>query len=367
MSRQNTSADRTGSGFTLIELLVVLIVIAIIISIIAPMLGRTRAIARSAMTSSMLTEIGKASQTFRTDTNRWPGYFSAREMGAPENETRGFSTMQNVMLDLAGGVFTGGTVPTMSVTVGPQSTTAVEVDLEAIGVPGKYDNTLYYTPQAKFFEKQDGVVGGQSASGTLADHQILPSLIDAFGNPMLAWVEDESAPTQITGTATVNNFVRMNAGNGLDEPARFYWAPNRVFTESTNLGRSGRDQTGTSNPYKFSLLAQGTPPGIDPLIPLMGLLGSPSSPVDLDPPSGSDILPAHGRSGMVLHSAGIDGYYFNGGARTVGDPAIALDYVRNFYIDPSSTSSPRQTDQNQKPTTIDVISGFDDLVTSAGS
>lgn len=94
----------------------------------------------------------------------------------------------------------------------------------------------------------------------------------------------------------------------------------------------------------------------------MGLVGSPSSPLDVT--ASQDILPAEARGGMVLQSAGIDGYYLNSRERGVGDPSTTMKYWRNFYVSPGGI---RHVNDSNQPTTIDVVSSFDDVVISTSN
>src|SRR5690606_30786751 len=123
-----------------------------------------------------------------------PGYFTAEEMGDTENGSRGFAEMENVMLHLAGGLI-DPLKPTIGgaseIDVGPKTTATVKVDLTLIGA----DSTkrgAYYTPDASQYRAETGQVGAP-------EHQELPDLIDAWGQPILAWRRNEFGPVQITG------------------------------------------------------------------------------------------------------------------------------------------------------------------------
>src|SRR5262249_53760757 len=104
LSTRSPSAPRRA--FTLVELLIVIIIIAVVIAIVFPALRGARDASKKAGTQAMFGELGSASGQFILDTRRTPGYFSPTERGDTANGDRGFTAMENVMLDLAGGIVT---------------------------------------------------------------------------------------------------------------------------------------------------------------------------------------------------------------------------------------------------------------------
>src|SRR5690606_22411205 len=123
--------------------------------------------------------------------------FSAEDMGSSENggtSGRGFTEMENVMLDLAGGTgdpmsatFGGGG----ALIVGPTTEATVGVDPALIGADTEQSGA-YFTPDAKLYRKETGQETSEQ------DHRDLPDLVDAWGTPVLAWRRNEFGPTQIT-------------------------------------------------------------------------------------------------------------------------------------------------------------------------
>ena len=96
--------QRARRAFSIIELLVVIAIVAILLAIILPAIAGVRRAARGSDTQTLLTEIAQAAARYELDKRVAPGYFTARDMGSPDNADRGFSAMQNIMLSLAGGV-----------------------------------------------------------------------------------------------------------------------------------------------------------------------------------------------------------------------------------------------------------------------
>jgi prepilin-type N-terminal cleavage/methylation domain-containing protein len=191
-------------GFSLIELLVVIAIIAILIAIIVPALSGARVIARKAATSALMNQVTTAAEQFSQDNaGVMPGYFLPTEMGSRANadQTRGgFTAMENVLLDLlgtnaivgkAGLSGGGGGSPTIKL-VGPFGNVGnsgkggnanVKVDMALLGT----GDGVYMAAGEDILRPADGQAG-------TTPHQQFPDLVDAFGNPLLAWVEDHTAP-----------------------------------------------------------------------------------------------------------------------------------------------------------------------------
>ncbi len=345
LERSNRSCAARG-GFSLVELLVVILIIAVVIAIVVPALGGARNIARKQETSNLITTLQQASVQFQLDNRRAPGYFTAAEMGSQENGNRGFSGMQNAMLDLAGGVVTG--TPAGSLDVGPQSARQVRVDPTLIGAKvGRNKN--YFVPTAKFFKKQDGSEGG-SRTSSVAGHTEIPELVDSWGMPIMYWQLDTAALGTIAGP---NDFARLDSG-AANAPtvSRFYWNSNRAFLGNNAVGFRRLDQAAQS------LLGEGA--GTDRSISLAGILGSPGSPGPYTAATEVDaILPTGARGSFVIHSAGLDGIYTGrserGGALAAGGP---LHYGLNFR---AADNTPH-TDGSGKRISIDLANEFDDII-----
>lgn len=328
-----TGPTRTTRAFSLVELLVVLTIISIVIGVLIPSLRAARNSARASASQSVIRDVSSAAQRFKIDNKRDPGYFSATDMGSAANVTSGFSGMQNVILDLAGGVTTasGGAILT---SVGPINTGQVNVDVGLIGATNNAPTSAaniasvggYYIPDRKYFE----VVKGRYSNGgeqfnpeslpTSAGNARMPDLVDAFGQPILAWVADP------------RKTPRFVARDSSAEPARFYWNSNSTYLRSSSLGREGRPQVFIDMATPGSLigsagLGAATPPahavsGTGEFGSLASLLGNPAfaepgaSPAD----PARAILP---RGTLTFHSAGRDGIYLN--ALDAGSRKWAID------------------------------------------
>jgi type II secretory pathway pseudopilin PulG len=323
-------------------------VIAIVIAIIVPTLGGARNTAKAAATQAQLTEIGSAAQQYYTDTTRQPGYFTARQMGDMDNETRGFTGMQNVMLDLAGGFATTGSVAGNVVSVGPISGEEVDIDLTLIGTQEAGGG--YYTPDDKRFLAQEGTGDGVLAG--IAEHTRLPSVVDTFGTPILAWQQDNA----IQPIATVADFVQDTYTG--DVTSRYYLASNAGLLGTGKRGKSAALSTAAPT-AEHSTLGRGV---MDDKRweHLMILLGSPTVPNEIDP-----TLPSATRGKLVFHSGGIDAIYM--GTKDKGGRASELEFWQSFYTDEAGGQPNRLVDRDGKVESIDLLDQFDDMIESVGN
>ncbi len=344
-------------GFSLVELLVVIIIIGVVVALVFPALGGARNAAKAASTRQLVASIGSAIDQFQIDNRRLPGVFSASEMGHPDNQNRGFTSMQNAMLELApGGERDGPGAGVVQVGPAATRTTFVSPDLIASS-----NTKRYLTIEGKFFQR---VMQSPAAPGIqvnpAAEGQV-PDVVDSFGNPVVLWTVDTTAVEPVT---TLDRFARINsgpAGNG--QRARVYWAQNAAYfgEGATNVGRSGRNQS------EESLLGFGTP-DVARQNTLAALMGSSQAPDDLAKPV-DQILPNQPRGTFMLHSAGVDGTFLGekdkGGRAnivTVSPDAGQLFYGLNF----KTSGGGALTGSDGKPTSIDPIARFDDIVQSGG-
>jgi prepilin-type N-terminal cleavage/methylation domain-containing protein len=343
MKRGQGTIVHSSRGFSLMEMLVVLLILSIVMSIIIPAIQHARTAARRADTLNLLNDVSKSCLAFAIDEKRPPGYFSPTEMGDSANASQaGFTGMENIMLDLIGGI-TSDTNSTTAIEVGPFAfgdTKNVKIEVSQMGGSTQASSGTvkkgYFQFDPKRFVVQNGnlpggvrMPGSPVAPRSLVDY---PVLVDTFGSPILAWEQDD-AP------AAADNFA--NTVFAANQRARFYWAANAGFVSSGHLGKLGYDQNDASS---GSLLSGVVSPA-SRVGTLAALLGNPSAP------STTNLsMPASPRSPIVLHSAGQDGVYLG---RSERGGKIASG----------------QGDQVKWSLNTDPITGggFDDLIQSAGN
>jgi prepilin-type N-terminal cleavage/methylation domain-containing protein len=337
--RSSEALPATRPGFSLIELLVVIAIIALIVSIVVPAVASARKSARKADTLNLCNGLSQACSQFILDERRAPGYFSQRDMGSVENMTRGFSQMENAMLELAGGIATGAAQPGDLIGVGPTTAGAVAIRPSLIGAgSGK----SYFSPKAKYFRQQNGTDDDGGNRTSTGNNREMPVLVDSDGMPILMWTVDDTARKEIRVAADMNtDFARETSAGAT--PARFYWASNAAF-----LGGNAAVGKYRVNQSTKSTLGS----GIAAHAPNLGaLLGNPNSPVPFPATAQpQNIVPSAPRGSVIIHAAGPNYTYAGlserGASRRTGG---VLHYGDSFV------PGPRE----------DFAAGFDDLIVPA--
>ncbi len=314
MLRTSRLAPSARRAFSLVELLTVLAILAIVVAIIIPAMNLARRAAKNSDTLATLSDLSRAISMYKNDKSRYPGYFSPRELGSTVNKnTYGFDTMSNIMLDLMGGVAPANATGASILDIGP-SATPIKVDLVTFGGTQQDKNGAqvkgYFRPDAKKMSVMSGT--GQRFAGN--QNNLLPSLVDAFGQPILAWAQDE---TPSGGVFAEEDFTAAGV-NG----AKFYWAQNAAFLKGvTSLGKLAENQNFASG---GSLIANDVNP-VNRLQTLYALLGNPAAPDDAF--SAPNYRPATARGPIILHAAGADGVFV--GNRDRGGKSGIVTYTPN--------------------------------------
>ena len=294
MMRQH--ARTTSRAFTLIEMLTVIGILAIVIAIIIPAINGARNAARKTDTRTQMTGITQAVAAFQIDNRRLPGYFSPKQMGSALNAGRGFTQMENMMLDLVGGVATVSSASTITVGPGTTPQEQVFVDVAVMGST-KQSSTgtiskSYLTFDQKRFVAQ--TTAGRVTGGAV-EHGLFPTLVDSFGQPILAWIGEEIPSAGV--------FAHIDSNAAGPNGARFYQAQNAGFLNATSLGKAKQNQTYAASGSVIS--------GDNSLLSVQksmeALLGNASQPDPAAPAATPRPLAA--RAPLVLHSAGLDGIY----------------------------------------------------------
>ncbi|MGH7244647.1 MAG: type II secretion system protein [Phycisphaerales bacterium] len=392
---QPTQQDRRA--FTLIELLVVIALIGILIGILLPALGGARKVARAQATRNLLSQIAAQSAAFETENRRAPGYFSPREMALTSNtgkgdgtDGRGMTAMQNVLLDLSGkDAVIVGKIDTSKANVsdylndvGPAAMTSVDTEVHVNPTLIGAGKSSYFTAAKKnLVSFEAGPTATSPRVGTAftgrADKLQLPDLVDYEGQPVLAWQMDESCklPIDNGGSGLTSTFVSVDSGATGDKPARFYWGSNSGILRSQAQGKLGLDTTADVLPVDrdgVSLLAfkiAGSPQNYDntgSLATLMTLVGNPGTPNPTPDPKGTDIaaiLPASARGKIIFHAAGTDGIFLSQkqGSRFF-KPGVNPPRAIYYGIGLKNASGNGYKDNNDKPTSMNFLDFFDDIV-----
>jgi prepilin-type N-terminal cleavage/methylation domain-containing protein len=361
-------AGPSRRAFSLIELLAVIGIIAIVIAIIVPALSSARDSAKKQETVSLSNQITQACLSFQQSEGRLPGYFPPRVMGDAQNATRGFTMMQNVMLDLMGGISTNATAQAGEMEVGPTATDVVVLAPDSVGLVGS--GPAYLSAATKYFREAglNSARGATSAAYAWTSNEGLArqkgkEMYDAFGSPLAIWVVDDSQRGDVTATTmAANTFAQLASPATAAQPsARFYWNSNAALFTDAIFSYSGVRQDVSANlndPSAQSLL--GARIAADSRrATLMGLAGNPASPQAVVDAAGTaiptnQILPSAARGQVIVHSAGRDRIFLStrdrGGKRAVG--AGAMYYGLSFPTGGGKSS--------------DIVAEFDDIVMPGG-
>lgn len=339
--RQPSAIRTARRGYTLIEMMIVIVILITLIAIFAPVIGGARNAARTVATRQLVTNLQASSASFELDQRRLPGYFTQAQMGDPANRDRGFSNMQNIMLDLSGGVV--ATNNATALTVGPTATNTAFVRLDLINAPTEakgVTKNVYFTIDKKNWVAHTAA----QKEASIQHHRDLPDVVDAFSNPLLVWIEDDGAgPNDVFAAAASST------------RAHFYWNSNAAFLRSTALGRGAKNQ---ADAVEGSMLTPRAGLALAEIeLSMNGVLGHPAFPAPQANVS-TPPVPATARGKIVFHSAGADGVFL--GARDRGG-LIATS------TNPGGTPPHRTNVIDYRGGKSDPLDNFDDIITVGGN
>lgn len=381
------TATRRRRGFTLVELLAVIGIIALLLAILLPALAGARTAAKRTATEALMREVLSAAQSFQSANSRPPGFFSATDVGGRTNrQSRGFTAMENMILDLAGGVVPpndarANQAPAADnslIRVGPFTTVDrnVLVDVADIGAqdgPGYLSlNRSDLRPMSGQFAPIDETdwynERGEIVKG-------MPDVVDAFGQPILAWVQDPAAPLNppaSAGSEPYDYFAQEEFVPSDNNRAPFYWASNAGYLTSGVAYSASPDDT---KPWTFglgdpsnkinqtqrSLLGEIDIDEQQRIASLAGILGSPAFPVEREN-ANDPWRPARPRGSLVLTSAGADSIYFKRPIESAG-PNSAGGGDTDLNVAGYAPGGQQAFVANKVVRTVDEA---DDIIQSAG-
>ncbi len=327
--------NRTRRAFTLVELLVVVAIIAILIGILLPVLSNVRKGARRATTLTLMNSVSSGISAFQTDNQRLPGYFSPRQMGRADIADAGFTSMQNALVELMGGIDTdcpanaNSNLGSPYINVGLRDPDEGNLSL-CINIAEMGGNTG--SNYVSFGES--GATGGGRALAPFVERATdipkmasrMPTVIDPFGRPLVLWVPDAA-------NGASDGFADIEVGDSYPR-ARFYWNANAGVLDSDTFDEISLLHSSVAADARIASIEAVT-----------GHPTFPEFPVNVNNPR-----PAQARGEFVLHSAGADAVFLERDDNT-------LD--RAGYIVEGQ-------DLGNRPANVKLISDFDDIILGGG-
>lgn len=293
----------SGRAFSLTELLVSVSIVTIVAGLLLPSFAGARASARHAATVGLTNAVATAVSQFQQMNNRLPGVFSQHELASPTNLT-GFTSMENALLDLAGGVEPANGQSGENSFELRIAGRGVRVNPQMIGAP---DGPGYLSMAIRGRDSLERYVNAVAPTEN-GKHQVadlargpggsfdLPDVLDAWGRPIMLWARND-----VAGPRPL--FASIHApASAAERSARYFWWTNRGYLAAPS--QATRSAIGAVAPLDKCIRS------------LEAAIGDPMSP---DPASGSqswELVPLIAKGDFVLHAAGRDGVFMTNGGNT---------------------------------------------------
>lgn len=329
MPPRHCLTHRRLMAFTLVELLVAIGIIAVLVAILVPAIGGARASARRASTSALMTSVANAINQFKTQNGRLPGFFSQHELGQSTNNT-GFTTMENALLDLAGGLdptANPAEAHTVEITIGGKTARINTLKIGASEGPG------FLAMTAKGVGSNEPQASGLAPARWPNDQEVdstifqngakyqIPDILDSWGKPIILWARNEAA-----GSSPPPAFALVNAPatpGPSSPPALFYWRANRGYLATALQQRTSALGQGVAQAKIQRTMAAVLG---DPAFP------NPTQDPITNPNPTAQPVPLSPRGDFVLQSAGGDGVFVN----NAGQAALEFRYLPAGLAPPAS-------------------------------